>query len=136
VCNLSLSVSLSLTQIMEEYIRYWATRTVAQAERQGRGISEYIDYADLHAYVRITKRYKDGEFVQTMEIANVQVENTRQGTFTKWLQAWEKVAREFGRVVRIESVHNEHLRAFLERRGYIPDPNDPDSFYQPSHIFL
>jgi hypothetical protein len=119
---------------METFIRDWATKTARKAEREGRGLSEYVTYKDLTAYVRMTKRMRDGEWILTMEIANVEVVEQNQGTFTKWLASWERVAHELERVVRIESVHNPYLRASLIKKGYVPDPNDPDSFYEDYNI--
>lgn len=86
---------------------------------------EDVEIDDLHiiqsAFHR-TKRYliKLGGLVSTLEISRIMVEDEYQqrGYFTRFLNAFEKIAAEEKRHVYIESVLNDFMIDMLLKRGY------------------
>jgi GNAT superfamily N-acetyltransferase len=76
----------------------------------------------LRLYTRRAKRYLGESRVETLDLASFEIpERYRgKGLFTRFIALVESYATELGLVVFVECVHNERLRAFLERRGYMP----------------
>ena len=102
-----------------------------KAENSKRPINDYVGNEDLMAYVRVTKRYIEGEMVKTLEIANVSVDEDLQGRgiFKKFLQIIETLAKKYERMVYIESVLNDILINKLPSYGYTQLENsNPPSF--------
>lgn len=104
----------------ERMLREWVER--AKVSRGMPSFTEWLDLGPIKVYVRWTKRaHPTKKFVNTMEIASVVVKrsaNRRKGLFTELLTVWERLAKENGRWVYVESVMPKFLKASLERRGY------------------
>lgn len=96
-----------------------------------RPINQYVGDDSLNAYLRVTKRYINGEQVNTLEIANVTVDEDMQGrgVFKKFLEIIEHLGKKYDRLVYIESVLNDFLIDKLPTYGYKPLPNvEPPTF--------
>ena len=92
--------------------------------------------ADEHIkiYVRVTKHYlPNGEVVKTIDLASIEVEEEHRGSgvFTKKLEEIELLASERGFTVYVESILNERLIPFLEKRGYRRVDNLQSMFLRP-----
>lgn len=76
----------------------------------------------LRLYTRRTKHLLGEQLVETLDLASFEISERYRGKglFTRFIALVESYAAELGLVVFVECVHNERLRAFLERRGYIP----------------
>lgn len=104
-----------------------------KGENSRRPISDYVGNEHLVSYIRVTKRYINGDFHSTLEIANVTVdEDTQhQGVFKNFLKLIEDLADEYGRTVYIESVLNDILIDKLPMYGYVQAKNSiPPSYYK------
>ena len=75
----------------------------------------------LRLYIRRAKRCLGGELVETLDLAAFEVSERYRdkGLFTRFLALVESYATELSLVVFVECVHNERLRGFLKRHGYI-----------------
>lgn len=96
-----------------------------------RPINQYVGDDSLNAYLRVTKRYIDGEHANTLEVANVAVDEDVQGKgiFKKFLEIIEHLAKKYNRLVYIESVLNDFLIDKLPTYGYKQLPNsEPPTF--------
>lgn len=86
------------------------------------GFNLWFKRAPLNVYIRQGRRANavTREWVYTLEIASVDVKESaqKQGYFGVFLTRMEILAEKHGLNVLVENVHNEHLRAFMERRGY------------------
>jgi hypothetical protein len=69
-----------------------------------------------------------------IEIQIFEVETSRQGTFTRWLEALERISQETSQYVRVDKVINSDLEAFLIKRGYVRHVEN--SFYEPRVMSL
>ena len=71
----------------------------------GNGLHRWFDIEEYHlnAYIRITKRYINGIFYDTLEIANVKVDEDyrNNGYFSMFLSEMESIALNFGRTIYI-----------------------------------
>lgn len=86
----------------------------------------------LDAYIRITKRFINGVFYDTLEIANVKVDEDYRdmGYFSMFLDEIEHLAFEYDRVVYIESIINPVLKDYIRKCKYDEDSRDENSFYK------
>jgi DNA-binding LacI/PurR family transcriptional regulator len=57
-------------------------------------------------------------WVHTLEISSIDVKTEKKGYFTSFLNQMEKLAAQHGLTILVENVHNEHLQAFMQKRGY------------------
>tara|TARA_B100000614_G_scaffold262909_1_gene300715 strand:- start:189561 stop:189977 length:417 start_codon:yes stop_codon:yes gene_type:complete len=75
----------------------------------------------LNMYARRTKRWINQELMETVDLANFDVdpEVRGEGNLTRFLDEIEKLADHNKVVVYVESILNERLYDFLMRRGYI-----------------
>lgn len=96
----------------------------------------WIYHRDIKIYLRMAMRYRDNTYVMSLDLASVEVSPgmRRRRRFADTLYLLEGLARVrgYGRVT-VENVLNEHLRAALVRRGYLPDEAPgigPDSMYK------
>ena len=92
---------------------------------QGPRRNEWITDGPMRVYIRKANHIIAGALIRTLDVASVSVDPDarRRGVFSLWLAGAEKLAREQGLVVRVESILNPHLSRFLSRRGYIRVPN-------------
>lgn len=86
----------------------------------------------LTAYIRITKRFINGVFHDSLEIANVKVDEDYRdrGYFSMFLTEIEELAHDYDRVVYIESIINPVLKKYIYKRNYIEDYRNENSFYK------
>lgn len=91
-----------------------------------------IEEYHLYAYIRITKRFIDGVFHDTLEIANVKVvEEYRDcGYFSMFLGEIERLGFTYDRIIYIESIINPILKNYISKLDYIEDPRNENSFYK------
>ncbi|KKL24989.1 hypothetical protein LCGC14_2409830 [marine sediment metagenome] len=75
----------------------------------------------LRLYTRRTKRLLGKKLMETLDLASFEISEKYRGKglFTRFIELVESYAAELGLVVFVECVHNERLRTFLERRGYM-----------------
>jgi N-acetylglutamate synthase-like GNAT family acetyltransferase len=102
---------------------------------QGYLPNQWINHPYIRVYVRKASRRLPGTtgFQQTFDVANIEVhhEYRGEGRFTEWLNTAEAEAKknEFDAVF-VESILEERLIPFLERRGYQHMPGSvPPSMY-------
>ena len=57
-------------------------------------------------------------WVHTLEISSINVKTEKKGYFTSFLNQMEKLAATHGLTILVENVANEHLQAFMLKRGY------------------
>ncbi len=91
-------------------------------------INEY----HLNAYIRITKRYFNGIFYNTIEVANIKVDEEYQhkGYFSAFLNELENLANSFNRILYVESVINPILKKYLRKCKYKIDERETSCFYK------
>ena len=103
----------------------------AKTRKKGREWFRF-DSHYIEAYIRVTERYLGRERRKTLELAACEVDSAMRGTsfFTHFLTCFEGVAWALDRAVYIESVLNERLAEFFDKRGYVRQNEDiPPSFY-------
>lgn len=93
---------------------------LVKGELTGRPVNAYVNDDYTEAYIRVTRRYLEGEWVKTLELGNVNVDEAhqRKGHFKALLMLLEELASEYGRIVFIESVLNDMLVKKLPSYGY------------------
>jgi hypothetical protein len=91
----------------------------------------------LNVYMRQGRRINmvTRAWVNTLEISSVVARTERKGYFTSFLNQMEKLAHQNKLNILVENVHNEHLQAFMLKRGYeeytIPgDAGGPPTYWQ------
>ena len=104
--------------------------------------NEWVTFEDAEVYVRISQRFMDGKRVGSIEVANVTREsrsdnveynpNVKSTGFMRRLyDIVEDYAENYSLVVYAESVLNEFLPGWLERRGYHRvSMSNPPSYYK------
>jgi hypothetical protein len=80
--------------------------------------SSRLQIGPIMLYTRVASRYVNGAMVRTLDIGTVETSIPQKGHFTRLLNHMERLAHKHGIPVYVESILNEHLQAFLERRGY------------------
>lgn len=92
----------------------------------------YVSEGHISIYVRITKRYVNGSYCDTIDIANVVVNEDfhGRGIFKKNLRAVEHLAKKYDRIVYVESVLSELLVDKLPTYGYTSDEEIVPSFHK------
>jgi GNAT superfamily N-acetyltransferase len=123
-------VSVDDLQQLHSVLSAWSD----DADQHGTPRNGYIFIANLSlsTYVRVTQRtlaaqLNAPERRRTLEIGNVQVDEKHrgQGSFKKFLQAMEEIARQTRRTLYVEQILNNRLLQFFQ--------NLPD--YYPDRIF-
>ena len=91
-----------------------------------------IETYHMDAYIRITSRYLHGIFTNTIELANIKVDDEYQNQrhFSNFLYEIEQLAVENGRSIYIESIMNSYLKTYLHRHKYVQDSLDLNSLYK------
>ena len=78
-------------------------------------------------YVRIAKRYIDGEMQTTIDLANMTASRPGKGAFTKLV---ERLRAQYGLIIYVECVLNPRFEAKLVRMGFVQHTqHDPSSYY-------
>lgn len=95
--------------------------------------NSWIQHSDIRVYIRKGQRRLPTTtgFQVTLDVANIQTKWHGKGIFTTWLTAAEEEAKKLGfDAVFVESILEERLIPFLERRGYKDMPGSiPPSMY-------
>lgn len=100
-----------------------------QGTRQGRA---WLNFDFGEVYVRnALRRSPDAKFVRTLDIANINVEQSQQGQgkFTQWLAEVEKIASERNIPLFIENVGHPRFQNFFLKRGYVLHTHTQDSCF-------
>lgn len=87
--------------------------------------NQWLNYRNMRVYVRnALHRGPNGEYLQSFDIANVEVvENKRgRGIFRRWLDNAEAVCQLHQKPLYVEEVLSPILKGALRRRGYIEAP--------------
>lgn len=86
----------------------------------------------VHAYIRITKRFINGIFQDTLELANVKVDERYRGcgNFSRFLSHIEELGTQYDRIIYIESIINPILRNYICKLNYTEDEITDNSFYK------
>lgn len=96
-------------------------------------VRRHIHAPKIHLYVRIGPRACNGQALQALVLAdvNVRADQQRQGVFSTLLSRLEHEVPTLGlQAVVVENVVNQYLRQYLERQGYMPIRAFPDSLYK------
>ncbi len=115
-----------MNEVLEMDFTTFLEEWVEKCKKRDR-VNEYISNEYVNTYVRWTTRRIGENKYKTMEIGNITIENKQQGHFTKFLTAFEDIARRNDRIVMVECVQEDFLKNFLKKRGYISE--DGDTFY-------
>jgi GNAT superfamily N-acetyltransferase len=111
-----------IKKMIEEFgIRLWCSR-------------QWLADDNIKIYVRVTKHYlPDGEVVKTIDLSSIEVEEAHRGRglFTRKLEEIELLASERGFTIYVESILNERLIPFFEKRGYRRVDNLQSMFLRP-----
>jgi len=83
---------------------------------EGNVKNQWIDFGAINAYLRKSIRPgPDGKLHDFFDIASVSAKTQNKGHFTKFLTDVERLDIN----IYIESVLNDNLALFLEKRGYV-----------------
>jgi len=77
-------------------------------------------------YVRIAKRYIDGEMQTTIDLANMTASKPGNGAFTRLV---ERLRDQYGFVIYVECILNPRLSVKVKRMGFVQHPHDSSSYY-------
>lgn len=82
--------------------------------------NQWIRERFMDVYVRRSKRYLNGQMIECLDFATVEVDERRRGKghFTKFLLRFEQEAAKLKRAVYVESILEPRLVPFLTRMGY------------------
>ena len=85
----------------------------------------WISERNIKVYVRKSMRYIPWTLVPCLDLANVEVTESKrgQGIFTAFLSKFETEAAKLKRIVYVESILEPRLEKFLLARGYLYFPN-------------
>ena len=131
ILNRSLYESKSQLDIFLKRINPYSTKENA-----------WVSFEDAEVYVRVTKRYLNNKGVRTIEIANVTRESRAEnidynplikstGFMNRLMNKLETYAVKHKIIVYVESILNEFLPEWYERRGYTRvQGTSPPSFYK------
>lgn len=76
-------------------------------------------------YVRVAKRYIEGEMLTTIDLANMTASRPGKGAFTKLV---ERLSSQYKLIIYVECVLNHRLIGKLVRMGFLQH-NDSNSYY-------
>ena len=74
----------------------------------------------LNAYLRNTQRYRNGELVDSLDVASVEVDESERGKGVVWkfFDSVERATRHHNKLIFVENVLVESFAKALEKRGY------------------
>lgn len=78
-------------------------------------------------YVRVTRRFIDGKWMPSIDLANIKATNPGNGTFTKLIERLNKQYTKYA--IYIESVTNPRFSVKLLEMGFIEMKYIPYSYY-------
>jgi hypothetical protein len=80
----------------------------------------WFDYNYIEVYVRVNQRVIDGRAVRTLELSNVEVQESMRGTnrFSRLLDGMMTLADQRGEVLLVENVISDIVRGAVLRRGF------------------
>jgi hypothetical protein len=75
----------------------------------------------INVYMRQGRRVNidTQAWVHTLEISSIEVTPQHKGYFTSFLNQMERLAAKHKLTVLVENAFNEHLQAFMQKRGYV-----------------
>lgn len=85
---------------------------------------------DINLYLRKSKRMIEGELTFCVDIASVSVEHKGQGEFSRFLD-WLISNYSESSVIFVESVLENRLNNFLERKGFKRTQGEDNNFWLP-----
>jgi GNAT superfamily N-acetyltransferase len=105
-----MAMSLSFKDL-DDFMRDNATMPVAR---------KHLTMGPLKVYVRLTARFMGATAGRTLDIADVEVNDSHkgQGVFRKFLDHAERVAGQQGLSLFVQSIVSPLLKDALQRRGY------------------
>jgi hypothetical protein len=113
------------TQTIDDFLRVWL-----ESRKRARNYNACEILAEnMRMVARTCPRMYQKKNIWIIEIQIFEVETSRQGTFTRWLEAMERISQETSQYVRVDKVINPDLEAFLIKRGYVRHVEN--SFYEP-----
>lgn len=85
-----------------------------------------LDGPIIRGYFRVANRLIDGKLAKTFDIARIEVDEKHQGKghFSSFLDKVEKIGKESGLSIYVESIMNPDLVKMLEARGYAIQGHD------------
>lgn len=88
-------------------------------------LNMWFEMADFHlnVYIRITQRVLGGVILNTIDIANIEVDEEFQkcGNFSRFLSKIEELALKYDRTVYVECIQRDFLIEFLKKLGYVEE---------------
>lgn len=122
--------------MMEEFEQILTSlRELVATRKPGELVRKHLFGPDLSMYVRINRRSCGLQLLDALVIADVTVEESRQGQgmFTRLLRRLEQEVPALGlQAVIAENVVNPHLLDHLERIGYRSTGWDAHTVYKES----
>jgi GNAT superfamily N-acetyltransferase len=90
----------------------------------------------IEVYLRVNLRIIDGDFVRTLELSGVEVDEDARGRglFSRLLDGLVLLARERGEVLFVENVINDIVRGALLRRGFIDHQGKGIHYVAPANL--
>lgn len=90
---------------------------------------QWVKFSFGEVYFRKTRHYIAGNFINTLDIATINVKDTFQGKghFTSLLNFIESHCLSVGRTIYIENVQTKRFSEFFSKHGYTFKPTMPDS---------
>lgn len=81
----------------------------------------WFDFNYLEVYVRVNQRVIEGQMVRTLELSNVEVQESMRGQhrFSRLLDGMMTLADQRGEVLLVENVISDIVRGACVRRGFI-----------------
>lgn len=94
----------------------------------------WFDFNYLEVYVRVNQRVIDGQIVRTLELSNIEVQESMRGQhrFSRLLDGMMTLARQRGEVLLVENVISDIVRGAVLRRGFIDYQGNGQNFISPA----
>jgi hypothetical protein len=108
-------------------------KLLAEKKPDAFSVRRWLKNKKVEVYVRITQRYVDDTFVESIDIANIDIKKERnqgKGWFTGFITQVEELAATSSRCVYIESIVSERFANFIIKRGYLRSMTSYNSFYK------
>jgi hypothetical protein len=95
---------------------------IAVASKKSYASNAYVDEPGFSAlYVRLTKRYINDNFINTIDLANIAAENPGDGAFTRLVKRLKK--QHPALTIYVESVLNPRFERKLLSMGFAEVPS-------------
>lgn len=82
--------------------------------------NSHFEINGIYMYAKVQYHLINGQYIRLISIDSLNLKESEcgKGTFTKFIGELENLAKEIRCPVYVNSVINDRLAAFLERRGY------------------